>query len=174
VHGFPLPNSDLDQVANFYRNLAVWLLPRDVRNELKLDLFFRLAVDPDVFEVRGSGFASLGRVARYALKVKWQLDDLHWLISYAESDHSKNLDELLSRLLLAEDEGGKLSATQTLILGAIVHAYHRDFAAQGAVTPDWLERRPNPVEMIKTGIDSVRTTDSSVADRLLSLLQNID
>lgn len=171
--GLPVPNSPLDEIANFYRNLAVWLLPRDVRNQLKLDLLFRLAIDPDVFEVRGTGYASLGHAAQYALNMKWQLEELHWLLRHAESDHSKELDQLLTNVLIAEDLSSNLSVSQIVLLGAVIDSYHHDFALQDAETPDWVERRPDPIEMIRNGIDKVRPNDPSLGDKLLSLLESI-
>lgn len=172
-NGFPVPNSALDQIGTFYRNLALWLLPRDKRNRMKLDVLYRLAIDPDVFEVRGSGYESLGRAAQYVTNEKWQLEGLNWLIRHAETDHSKELDNVLSELLLAENFGDKLSRDQTVMLGAVVDAFHQDFAAQEAVTPDWLKRQPDSVEMITNGLKSLRAIDSSAAEKLLSLLQKV-
>lgn len=171
--GFPVPKSALDQIGNFYRNLALWLVPRDKRNQMKLGALYRLATDPDVFEVRGSGYASLGQAGQYVINEKWRLEDLSWLIRYAETDHSKDLDSVLSELLLPEDFGDKLSRDQTITLGAVIDAFHQDFAAQGAITPDWLKERPDPLKMITNGLESLRAIESSAGEKLLSLLKKI-
>lgn len=169
-HGLPVPKSDLDQIATFYRNLAIWLLPRDERNRMKLDLLYRLAVDPDVFEVKGSGYGNLGRAVHYVLNEKWEMTDLHWFIRHAETDHSKDLDNLLAAILFPEDFGENL---RTVVLGAIIHAYHREFSARGAITPDWLEEKPDPLEMLSNAIESIIAIEPAIGEKLRSLLQKI-
>lgn len=168
--GLPVPKSHLDQIATYYGNLAIWLLPRDERNRMKLDLFYRLAVNPDVFEVKGTGFANLGRAAQYVMNEKWEMTDLHWFIRHTEPDHAKDLDNLLAAIFFPDHFGENL---QTTVLGSVVHAYHSEFAAQGAITPDWLEQKPDPLEMIGNAIQSIIAIEPAVGEKLRSLLQNI-
>lgn len=171
--GLPTPGSDLDQVAQFYGNLAMWLTPRDLRKQYKLDLFFQLATDPDVFEVRGSGIANLGQVAQYVLNLKRGGADLLPLIDSSEPEIApQRMDELLVNILGIGSSSDMLtSEEQTTILGGIIEAHHNFFTARGAVTPAWLDTKPLPMNMIKEGIELASELQPSVEGKVLPLFQ---
>lgn len=172
-NGYPRPNSVLDQVAQFYGNLALWLTPRDLREKIKLDLFFQLATHPDVFEIRGSGIENLGKVGLYALGLKMDNADLNRLVALSEFETAaKAVDKLLAAILLGSAPSVDLSAAeQTTILGAIIEAHHNYFAERGAITPGWLQEKPNSLGMIRKGIELATEKRPSLGVKLSPLLK---
>jgi hypothetical protein len=171
--GYPVPGSDLDQIAQFYGNLALWLTPKTLRANIKSDLFFRLAVDPDVFEVRGTGVMNLGRVARYALALRFGEADLHRLVAVTEHEGKfHSFSELVAAISLGSPSSAVLSESeQAISLGAVIEAHHNYFEERGAVTPYWLEEKPEPLAMIKNGISLVQAVEPSLGDKLLPLFE---
>ncbi|MDQ2922447.1 MAG: hypothetical protein M3R52_12660 [Acidobacteriota bacterium] len=170
--GYPKAESDLDQVAQFYGNLALWLTPRSLRNQMKLDCFFQLAIDPDVFEVRGSGIAHLGEVARYVLAQKIGSVNLRRVIASSDFETGpKALDELLASILLGQSLSELTTEEHTIVLGAVIEAHHRFFVASGAITPDWLEKQPEPLDMIGDGLKLAINTNLALSEKLLPLFQ---
>jgi hypothetical protein len=172
--GYPVPGSDLDQIAQFYGNLALWLTPKSIRFNIKSDLFFRLAVDPDVFEVRGTGVMNLGRVAQSALALRIGEANLHRVVAVTEHEGKYHgFSELVAAISLPNASSVELSELeQTIGLGAIIEAHHAFFSARGAVTPYWLEEKPEPLEMIRNGIALAQALQPSLHDNLLPLLES--
>ncbi len=59
--------SDLDLMAQFYRNLAVWLAPLDIRKAMSHEMFKQLAIHPEVEEEIGNSVEKIGTVALHHL-----------------------------------------------------------------------------------------------------------
>lgn len=152
--GLPIPNSDLDQIAQYYGNLALWLTPASLRTEIGLDLLFRVATHPDVFEVRGSDIQTLNNVANYALRLVVGISNVHRLFKYDRGgDKQSPLDELLGVIYLGKSATTRLDEhEQEVLFGSIVQAHHDFILESGAVTPYWLKYKPTPQLMIGNGL----------------------
>ena len=167
-NGNPTPDSDLDQIAQFFANLALWLTPKALGLKIKLDLLYQIATHPDVFEVRGTGLKKLGSVGRYALRRLMNASDAYRLLAVENADRDDNrVDNLVDAILLGSTTSAKFSESErTVLLGAVIEAHHQYFEAQGAITPDWLETRPRTLDMIKQGIERVAPLLPSVREKL--------
>lgn len=130
VTGLPKPGSDLDKIAHFFGNLAIWLSPKHIRDQIKFDLLVGLARHPDVLETKGNSLVTVGKAARAAARASIGLGRLKWLFQHSGSETKQTTDELFSFLLL--DEGSsRLSAIfrSELALGAVMVAC-QDFWAE--------------------------------------------
>lgn len=131
ANGLPKPGSDLDKIAHFYGNLALWLAPKTLRDKIKFDVLTTLARHPDVLEARGNSLLHLGKAAQAAAKVSIGLDTLQWLFKQSQFEQHQPLDEIFS--VLIGDDSSFLSALlkPEIPLGVVMSAC-QDF---------WTERK---------------------------------
>jgi hypothetical protein len=147
--GNPVRGTVLDQITQYYCNLALWLAPKCIRDQLMIDLFSRLAVHPLVFGVLGKGVDTLGRAAKMAAEQEFG---------------ARNTFQILG---VTTEEGGQVDATSFLadsaltsktmaapstetVLGSIVQEFHEYFFANGVFSPNGTEVIP-AAEIIARG-----------------------
>lgn len=166
--GYPVENSDLDQIAQYYGNLAYWLAPQALRDEIKFNLFFRLAEHPDVFEVSGSGCQSLGQAAQYVLDLQIGASNLHRIFAPSEFEMTPRLiDELLALFFLGENSLVELTPVErSSALGAVINVYHEFVAESGVDTPSELDERPLLLDILARGITSASKVYPFVTEKL--------
>lgn len=171
--GYPTPDSDLDQVAQYYGNLALWLLPQTMRDEIKLGLFFRIAEHPDVFEVRASGIVNLGKVAQHALSLELGDSNLYRLFAPSEFEmQPRPLDDLLALIFLSGNSSDKIiPSEQVIVLGAIVQVYYLIVADSRVLSLNWLTEKPLPLEMVESSFALIEKEQPSLAGKLLHHLR---
>src|ERR1041384_16793 len=124
--GYLEPNSDLDQVAQYYANLALWLAPKTLRQNIKLELMFRVAEHPEIFEVQGTNIPYLGRMARHVMVLEaGDLSNLHRLATPGVSESKPEpFDELLHLLILGQNSFIELSTSKhEILLGSIIRTH---------------------------------------------------
>jgi hypothetical protein len=105
VGGNPVKNSHLDQIAQFYGNMAYWLAPKLIRDKNRRSLLFRIAKHPDVSEVQGCSAEVVGNAARHALGLEIGWSNLKRMLA---PDDAEGIDALLS-LFLSGKSGAKLA-----------------------------------------------------------------
>ncbi|HEY0367048.1 MAG TPA: hypothetical protein VGC73_11290 [Pyrinomonadaceae bacterium] len=141
--GNPPPGSDLDQIAQFYANLALWLAPRAVRKGLGFDILFELAKSPQVREVKDAEVSLLGNAAKSVLETKIGSSNLLRLFSQSGFEEAPDMEDRLFELAFTGDKSihsnsmddlALVSATiQDNFLGTIIRKHHRDLEAAGVV-----------------------------------------
>lgn len=126
-NGYPAPDSDLDQIAQFFGNLALWLAPRRIRDTMKWELLRRIADHPEVFEAQGSDVAYLGKVVRMARDLEADFQNLYRAFAPSEFEVAQvTLDRILNLLILGENGTEKLSVGGLeLAYGTILTIYHQ-------------------------------------------------
>lgn len=170
--GNPKPGTPLDQIAQFYANLAYWLAPKDLRLEIKKELLFRAASHIDVLETFGNGTTQLGRAARAALKsILGEADFLRVIESVgAEGEERLMEDDPLDYALAGK--GGREDFAMLgdeYFLGSIIESYYGYFREKGmnllTATEDVV-----PAEVISdTFMDALRAQASLAEDMLTRL-----
>jgi len=127
ANGYPEPDSDLDQIAQFFGNLALWLVPRKIRDKMKWEVLRRIVDHPEVFEAQGSGVAYLGKVARLSRDLEVEFQDFYRVLAPSEFEAPQTLlDELLNLLILGENSFAKLNIEdQEFVYGTILTVYHQ-------------------------------------------------
>jgi hypothetical protein len=157
ANGYPVPGSILDQVAQYYGNLALWLAPKTIRDQIKDGLLFRAAEHPDIFEVRGNDSSYLGKVARHALELEIGYSNLYRILAPSEFEseprfRDETRDEILALICLRRNT--YLEFTQgehEIVLGSMVKAYHEYFMSRGIADPGLLKREPPLPAMLERG-----------------------
>jgi hypothetical protein len=167
--GYPSPESALDQIAQYYGNLAVWLAPRAIRDKIQFDIFYRLAAHPDVFEIMGSGVERLGAAAQYVLNLEIGPDNLYRLFDRSESEKAwGRVDEFLAAVLIRRNSFVEMSLEQQrTVLGSIVEAHHRLIVPDEIPSLEWLDEKPSPLAMIGDGLQIAAEIDPGLVERLL-------
>ncbi|HEY6806245.1 MAG TPA: hypothetical protein VI306_21885 [Pyrinomonadaceae bacterium] len=144
--GKNLPDSEsaLDQIAQFYGNLAYWLAPNSFRAKVAQNLLFRIARNPNVFEVRGSSLAVLGTAALYAITSHIGKSNVQRILSDVPEGDTNELNSNLSSLSLLgrTSEFSLLPTEHVNLLGAIIQGYHEEFRRQGINDPAILNENP--------------------------------
>lgn len=133
--GKPTPGTDLDQIAQYYCNLALWLAPQKLRNEIKIDLFANLAIHPLVLDARGMEIERLGRAARTAAELEVGSSNLYQILGLSNKGGSEVNDLLSTALLTSAPSAVALAPTAPpsteKVLGSIVQEFHDYLSAQG-------------------------------------------
>jgi hypothetical protein len=146
----PVPDSDLDQIARFYANMAIWLAPKEIRNKMKLDLCFRLAKHPDVLQVKANDALIVGKTARTVATKELHPMTVSVFLPLSQLEASPSLlDHAISYLFLGESGLTEASLLgPELILGEIIRWYHSYFDSHGITNPGWLDENPAGLEII--------------------------
>jgi len=98
----PKPDSHLDQIAEYFGNLAWWLAPKDIRDQIKLQLLLGLTTHMEVRQVWNLSELKIGAAGREVLKRTVGLGRLQWLVGKFPFEKRDPIDELLSLALLGE------------------------------------------------------------------------
>ena len=103
VSRLPEPGSQLDQIAHFFGNLALWLAPKPIRDKIKLDIMLSLTRHTSVLEALSLSDDRLGRVTRHVLKTTIGSGRLQWLESSSLNAKSA-VDDIFSLFFLSEEK----------------------------------------------------------------------
>ena len=135
VCGNPLPFSTLDQIAKYHLNLAVWLTPRIIVEEVRRGLLFEAVTDPQVVEIKGSEINKLGETARSSIERRIGLSNLYQLLAPSSFDEPLgSSDILIALLLLGKSNALELSADEReRVLGRFIRIYHDTLTTQDLV-----------------------------------------
>jgi len=139
-NGLPKPETDLDQIAQYYCNLALWLAPKKKRHQLKVDLFINLATHPLVVEARGMDVASLGRIAKAAARLHIGESNLFQILGLPSNEGDYSYDPLsnalVAEVLSADSTTVPASPSFEVLLGSVVKEFH-----------DFLSSHPQPLPL---------------------------
>ena len=140
--GLPERGSDLDLLAHYYGNLAIWLAPKGLREDIGYDLLERLALHPEVLEVKGASDRALGATALYLLEDVIGSSILYRLFAPSsfecESEDPSALFPLLflgrTNLHRGAMEASNLLAKmiQPTLLGSIIRRFHDEIDRVGS------------------------------------------
>ncbi|MGH9929883.1 MAG: hypothetical protein ACREA9_11760, partial [Pyrinomonadaceae bacterium] len=127
--GNPIAGTDLDQIGQYYANLAYWLAPKRLREKLGLSLFFRAAGHPAVIEELGGSTVAVGHAALKVLTSEIGVSNLYLMLApSALEEGTPGIFGLLGSIFL-----GAFDASQTgmlepqATLGHVIRAYHAFF-----------------------------------------------
>jgi hypothetical protein len=98
----PKPDSPLDQIAEYFGNLAWWLAPKSIRDQIKFQLLLGLTTHMEVRQVWNLSELKIGAAGREVLKRTVGLGRLQWLVGKFPFEKRDPIDELLSLALLGE------------------------------------------------------------------------
>lgn len=168
----PTPRTPLDQIAQYYGNLAYWLAPKKLREEILLDLFLRVATHLDVFETFGNGPQKLGRVAKQALMSLVGAAHLYRILEDGSGADGKSLDAQL--LIYALTGRGAPEGFNVLgheyFLGSIIEAYYVQLWEKGH-NPLRLAEEAVPDEVIFGALGDALNIQASLAEELAPRLR---
>lgn len=166
----PVPGSDLDQIAQYYCNLALWLAPKKIRERIGWGLFFWAARHPDVIEDKMNEPHVIGRTALSVLEQEIGTSNLYRLLAPSEDEpDSKLMNTLLSTIFLGDKSPAKLSFIEPeQSLGHIAQEYHRFFEERQLLDPGWFERDPAPPEVVLEGLTRASEKQSDKFGEFLS------
>lgn len=141
----PKPGTDLDQIAQFYGNLALWLAPKTIRDQIIERLFFEAARHPDVLEEKGNTAQILGRTALDVLNQDIGPSSLYQLLAPSSMERKeRELEDIMSAIFLSDDFRFGLTLQPEKILGCVIQDYHDFFDEAGITDPGWLQSDPAP------------------------------
>jgi len=167
-NGNPQPGSDLDQIAQYYANLAYWLAPKDLRTKIKRSVLFRVASHPEVLEIKGGSPFNLGKTGRYALELEIGASNLHRLLvpSTLEEAPPDIIDFMLYQILLSKQEF--LEIKPEVVLGFVIKEYHNFFDKKGIGDPGWLDNDPTEPEIALNAVLNVFQTKMGPLEALFT------
>ena len=169
-NSLPTPGSDLDQIAQYYANLAYWLAPRKIRDKISLGLFFRAASHPAVIEELGGSIITIGRAALEVLKFEIGIPNLYRILAHCELEEgSREISELIGSIFLSTVAAGEHAlGNAQVVLGYVVREYHAFFEEHGYSNLAWLKHDPVPLSVIKAGLGKALTFHTDSLATLLS------
>jgi hypothetical protein len=169
--GNPIPDSDLDQIAQYYGNLALWLTPKSVQRDIKLGLLSRAALHPDVLEIWGTSKGQLSDTANQSLQREVGVSNLSRLFSPSfDREKVDTLDAFLGWIFLGENSDKFAQADRRIILGSIVEAFHIFLESEADYIPPWLKELREPEYFVVKGLELAKAETSGV-DKILALVQ---
>jgi hypothetical protein len=126
VCGNPLPSSPLDEIAQYFANLTLWLAPQSIHDLIKVGLIELLAGHPQTIEIKGNNIFSLGRTALAIVSAFGDLI-LNQLFNHADYAEPRIIDILLSLLFLGRSGSLEVSEQErTTAAGILVWALHQN------------------------------------------------
>jgi hypothetical protein len=149
---YPEQGTPLDDIAQFYGNLAYWLAPIKVREQIKEGLLFWLAKHPDINELRGNKPQTVGQAARVILNGTFGRSRISLLFQTSEFESKLSIvDHILSYLLLAESTFPPESFLHPQnLLGQVIYYYQYSLLQLGIRELGWLDKNPLSVtEMLQ-------------------------
>ena len=105
----PAPDSDLDQIAHYFGNLALWLAPKTIRDEIKSQILLSLTRHMAVRQVWNHTELEVGSVAREVVKRTIGLGRLQWLLGEFPFEARDPVDQFLSVVLLGDESNSLFS-----------------------------------------------------------------
>lgn len=139
--GNPKPGTTLDQIAQYYCNLALWLAPKAKRDQLKNEVLLKLATHPIVMGARGTELEILGKIARKTAQIEIGSANVYRILGFANKDEGDASDLISTAFGNFVPAAALNLPTTEAVLGSIVREFHDYFAAQG-VTPSSGEAVP--------------------------------
>lgn len=142
--------TNLDLMGQFFGNLAVWLAPRKVRQEMSQTMFVQLSMQPSVKDERGNPPEVIGVTARHVLsKVATQCVINELLLAGSTGVPQTDAETLVFAPRAAQP--GRFPS-QELALGSVVEEFH--WAALPQTVIDKIDRDvgSTPEELIETGM----------------------
>lgn len=177
--GNPPFGSDLDQIAQYYANLAIWLAPKEIRKGLGFDIIFELAKSPQVLEVKNADVSILGDTARAVLDTKVGRSNLYRLFAQSSFENEPEVDDRLFELAFLSnisthpgpmDDMALVGATiQSNFLGTLIRKYHRDLETAGIVDFDTTANNLLSVTRSNRLLAAFEEQKSLIQDRLRGL-----
>ena len=166
----PKPGTPLDEIAQFYANLAYWLAPKKLRDEIKQDLLFRAIRHIDVFETLGNVPAMLGRVARQVLATQVGAANLRRILGEGAENKSFE-DHLLTYLITGEGAPEGFGALESdYLFGRVIAEYYEHLRAKG-LSPLEVTDGVIPVEVIFGAVENTLAAQASLIGELTSRLR---
>jgi hypothetical protein len=168
--GNPIAETDLDQIGQYYANLAYWLAPKKLREKLGLSLFFRAASHPAVIEELGGSTLAVGRAALRVLTSEIGVSNLYRMLAPSELEEgTRGINGLLATVFLSGFDASQVGILQPhTALGHMVRAYHAFFEKQGYTNLAWLESDCVPLSVIQGGLRTAIQTQTDSFGRLFS------
>jgi hypothetical protein len=147
---YPEPETALDDIAQFYGNLACWLAPSKVRERIKEGLLFLLAKHPDINELRGNKPQTVGQAARAILNGTVGLSRVSLLFQTSQFESQLTVtDHMLSYVLLAESTFPSESFLHPQnLLGLLIQYYQYALLQLGFRELGWLDKSPLSVTVM--------------------------
>lgn len=170
IVGSPVPGKPLDQIAQFYANLAYWLAPKTLRDKIKKDIIFRTSIHLNVLETIGNGTHQLGKAAKFALESEIGAANLFRIF---EVDRDEREEHLTGGLLTYAITGrgavgaGFESSGHEYFLGSVIESYHQFYKDEG-LNPLRLIKDPTPPQVAYNGVEKALSTQFSLAEGLLT------
>jgi hypothetical protein len=163
--GNPVPGTPLDQIAQFYANLALWLAPAKLRESIREQVFFRAFTHIIVLEALGNSAAHVGRAVKAALAS--QVGGANVLrILEAVGDDERPPARLLKHSLAATGPLKEFSGVDAeSTLGATAQSYHQ-FIWDNGLDPLNLPEDPTPPGFLDEEIERAFSAQLSSAGLL--------
>jgi hypothetical protein len=138
VAGNPLPGSDLEQIAQYYANLVLWLAPRELRTIIERNLSIWLLTHPQVLESDLTDAQTLGRVGLYVAELRIGAANLFRLFFPSSFESCPTVDKALQALALVGACGAlKLDRnSQEKILGLALKIFYQTLGLESVAGPN--------------------------------------
>lgn len=168
--GNPIAGTDLDQIAQYYANLAYWLAPKKLRDKLGLSLLFMAASHPAVIEELGGSTLAVGRAALRMLTSEIGASNLYRMLAPSELENgTRGLNGLLASLFLSGFDASQMGMLEPQsALGHVVRTYHAFFEKKGYSNLSWLESDCVPLSVIEDGLSAAIQTQTDSLGKLVS------
>jgi hypothetical protein len=165
--GIPKPLSALDQIAQYYANLALWLAPRELRKRMGWSLFLWAAKHPDVKEDKGNSDEIVGRTALRALHREIGIANVHRLIEETgDVGNTKAIADVVGLVFVGRSNEPEVNINAEAALGAVIREYHHAFDELEVVDPASLRQVPNSPEIVFRALDSAFENAQELLDKL--------
>lgn len=167
----PRPGTVLDEIAQFYANLALWLAPKTLREEIKRDLLLRAATHLNVFETFGNGPLILGRVAKQALVSQIGESNLRRVFEAVNAEEPPFAERLLNYVVAGKGapDGFSLLGSDYL-LGHIIERYYEHLGEMG-LSPLRLTDEEIPSEVIFDAMENAFNAQASLHGEAITKLR---
>lgn len=167
ANGVPQRFSDLDQIAQYYANVALWLAPRKLRQRMAWDLFLWAAQHPCVREERSNSNETLGRTALRAIKHEIGISNLYRLIEENTYEANTNAIGDIVGLIFIRRPIDSLNINTEAALGRVIREHYRAFDERGVIDPTCLGFNPNP-ELVLRALSTAFESSPEILDRFQS------
>jgi hypothetical protein len=144
--GIPIKGSDLDQIAQYYGNLALWLSPKTLRNKITQSVIGRLVNNEEIINLKNESDSTIGKTALRLLKKTIGPADLRRLFGNANcarsgvgADAPNHASNILFLILLGgdkrEDAVSIKESDRYVMLGSLIKKYIQELESAGRVLP---------------------------------------
>ena len=172
LNNTPTAKSDLDQIAQYYANVALWLAPIPIRQRLAWGLLLWAARHPDVYEERANSASVIGSTAMAILEDEIGTSNISRIFaSLGEQGGQRELKNLLSAIVLQSSSTPLADLNSENLLGEIMREYHRSFERIEEVDPAWIEIDPNSPQVVFQVISRVLADSPGLLNEFTSCFQ---